>query len=259
MRRLEFGRAVFALTMVALGVSGLGQGDFAAIWQPVSTAVPGREALATLSNLGLIATGGGLLWRRGVVMAGGALLVWLLLWLLLVKGRGIWLAPAAAVSWESGGETAILAAGVWALYATSAGGFRHLEIAGGASGLRVARVVCGLALIAFGLAHLAYIEETSALVPAWLPSPAAWVYLTGATYIAAGAAMVIGRMARLAATLAAVQIGLFTLLVWGPTAAAGTADSSQWNETILSWALTAAAWAVADSYRGEPWLAFGMP
>jgi hypothetical protein len=69
--------------------------------------------------------------------------------------------------------------------------------------------------------------------------------------------MVIGILARLAATLAAVQIGLFTLLVWVPAVAAGQADSSQWNETMLSWALTASDWVMADSYRGRPWLAFG--
>jgi uncharacterized membrane protein len=257
MRRTEFGHAVFALTMIALGVLGLGQGDFAAIWQPVPKTLPGREALAVMSNLGLMATGSFLLWRRGAAMAGAALLVWFLLWLLLVKGRGIWLAPGAAVSWESAGETAVLVAGAWTLYATASGGAPHFGIAGGGSGLRIAQSICGLALIAFGVAHLAYVDETSVLVPAWLSSPARWVYLTGATYIAAGAAMVIGVMARLAATLAAMQIGLFTLLVWVPAVATGAADSSQWNETILSWALTAGAWAVADSYRGGPWLPIG--
>ena len=222
-------------------MSGLLQGDFAAIWQPVPKALPAREALAVFCALIALATGLGLLWERSAALAARVLLGWLLLWLLLCKGRIVWLAPAQMASWESAGETAVLIAAAGMLCASD-------------RAMRLARVVYGVALIAFGLAHLAYVQETAALVPSWLPSPAAWVYVTGGTYSAAGVAVLAGRLARLAATLAAVQIGLFTLLVWLPAIASGTSDAGQWSEAVLSWTLTAAAWVVADSYRGLPWL-----
>ena len=107
------GHALFAVTMIAFGVLGLVQGNFAPIWQGVPKGFAARTALVYLCAFVSLACGTGLLWPRIRASAARVLFVYLLLWMLLFKVPFIVRGPTVEVNYQSCGETAVLVAAAW--------------------------------------------------------------------------------------------------------------------------------------------------
>jgi uncharacterized membrane protein len=249
------GRAALALVLIGLGARGLWTGEFAGPWQriPIDN-LPGYAAWAYATAAVELATGLGLLWRRTAPAASWALVIFTGLWAVLLKLPAVVAVPVMEATWLGLGEITVIVAAAWLLFLARA------QAKDGAAkgppawrpGVVAARTLYALSLPAVGLSHFFYLPETVAFVPAWLPYPAFWAYLTGAGDIAAGLAVLLGILPRLAANLEAAMLMAITLLVWLPGAIAAPGDASL-TPLLMSAAIACGAWVVADSYRALPW------
>ena len=253
MRIKSPGHVVFAVAMIILGILGLIKHNFAPIWQPVPKSVPAQTVLVYLCALIPLVCGVGLLLRATAAVASRVLLIYSLLWLLLLKVPYT-IKERTIDYWFSACEIAVMVAGAWVLYTWLASDWdrKHLGFMSGKTGLRMARILYGLALIPFGIAHFLYIERTASMVPHYLPWHVGWAYFTGGAFIAAGIAIIIGVYARMAATLSVLEISVFIVLVWIPIIMKKPGPFD-WVEFEVSCELAAAAWVVAESYRGSRW------
>jgi uncharacterized membrane protein len=243
---------LFAVGMMGLGILALIHGDFALVWQPVAAWVPGRTALAYASGILMLLGGIGLLLQFTAAWSIRILFPYLILWMLL-KVPALVVAPGMEAVWLGIGELAVLLAGGWALFAQLSnlreGSF--WTFATGASGIRIARILFAISLIPIGLSHLVYTKETAALVPAWLGFQIFWARLTGVGQIACGIGVLLSIYPRIAATVEATMLSLFTLLVWVPAILAAPKTRLPWTAFFISWAIAAAAWAVAGNIAAK--------
>lgn len=241
-------RVLFAVAMIALGITGLVNGDFALVWQHVPAHVPGRTALAYACALIEVAFGAGLLLPRTLALTSRVLFPYMLIWLLLLAVPGVIHAPLDAGSWGSVGEIAIITAGAWCFFAT------------GAKGIQAARWLLIVALPMIGVEVIVdALQAGNQVMQPWLqwwPSPVGWACLTGVGSIATCLALLFGVWPRLAATIEAAMLGLIAIAYWAPALHTGRTATTAF---IISFLIAAGVWVVADTYRRVPWFATGQP
>lgn len=236
MRSRQLAQVTFAAGMIGLGIVGLAYGDFMGEWKFASDWIPGRPTLEHASAVVMLLCGVGLLVKRAEVAAARVLVTYWAVLVVILKIPTIVDGPRVEVAWQSLSELIV--------FLTAA-----IVLAGaGKRAMRIAQLTFGAALIPFGLSHFFYLKMTAPLIPKWIPHHTAWAYLTGAAHLAAGAGILAGIYARLAATMEAAMLAAFTALVWVPMVIAKPSQGV-WSEFVASWAMSAGAWVVATSFE----------
>ena len=254
MRVTTWAHILFAVGMAGLGVLSLLSGDFAMNWQPVPMWVAGRSYLAYASGALLLAAGLGMLMKRTSPASSLVLAVYVSLWLLVLQLPRVVANPVNEGVWLGFCENTLLVAGSWTLHLGPAlrEGRLRLDFAPGDIPLRVARYAFAGALPIIGLSHFVYVTTTASMTPAWLPDRMAIAYFTGSCHIAAGICILLSILPRLAATMEAIMLSMFVLLLHVPGVASAPGSRLQWTMLFVATALTACAWAVAGSLLEAP-------
>lgn len=253
-----FARVLFAIASASLAVLSLAYGDFAPGGQTLPAWIPWREAWIHGSAIVVLAASVGLCFPRAASMSALTVGAYQALWA-LTAAPGILSGPLSIGAWYPFCEAVTGLVGAWILYAMLRWppGDSQPSIAAHRI-LRAAQVLFGLCCVFYGVSHFAYADYTASMVPGWLPGRLGLAYLTGLAHLGAGIGIVVGILAPLAATLEAVMMSLFGLLVWVPTLFAQSPPKwamppqNRWSELVVTLVLAASAWIVATSLRNRP-------
>jgi uncharacterized membrane protein len=246
-------RILFASGMIAMGIAGLRFGSIMGMLQEIPAWVPARTSIPYAACVLMLAGGIGLVFERSATLAARVLLVYSAAWVVLLSLPTAFREPLVVNSWASMAHITLFVAAAWILAASlpSSPGGSMWSVAGGARGIRFAQILFGLSLPPLGLAHFAYFELTAPIIPAWIPFHTFWAYFTGAAMIVAGFAVLASILPRLAATLQAVMLAGFTVLVWPPAIAVAPTAARPWTALAISWACAVSAWVVAGSFSSS--------
>ena len=243
---VDLGRYAYGVAAIVLGVSGLAFHDFATAWQPIQALgnnVPNRTLLAEIFAAGELLGGIGILWsptiRISAVVLGCFYCISALFWMPRIIDFSYIFA-----TWAGFLQAFALVPPAAILYASTAP-FNALWAA------RLARFGCtlfGLCVLSFGGNHLSNISGTASMVPAWIPpGQTFWATVTGCAFILAGAAILSGMLAVLAARLLAAMLAVFGLVIWLPRLFEYPQFHTAWGGNAINLGIAAAAWIVAES------------
>lgn len=259
MRSIAVGRGLIAVSAASAAAFSLAYGDFAPGGISLPAWIPWPHACLVATALLVLAAGAGLCLPR-TAPAGALIVVAYQAACTAIPLPGVLSNLLSFGTWYPVCEGLSALVGTWILYDLLRSTPASPEAPPAARGsVRAAQILFGLTCIFYGASHFAYADYTAGMVPAWLPGRLGLAYLTGLGHVAAGIGLVVGILPRLAATLEAIMMSLFGLLVWvpsffaQPTPAWAGPPHNQWSELVVNFVLAAPAWVVAISLENRPW------
>jgi uncharacterized membrane protein YphA (DoxX/SURF4 family) len=245
---LTAGRILLGLPILAFGIQYLAYGRLVGGLAPMPEWIGGGRILAYLMGLLLIVLGGMIVANVRVWLA-STVLGWMFVLAsclhltraheALTNGtaRTHWLEPLAL------GCAAWVLAGAYSAAQKSNALKRWMPLIG--------RVLFAVTLLVFGWQHYLYVTFLVALIPAWLPFHAYWIYFTGLAFVAAGLAILLRIADYLAGLFLAAMFVVYLLVLHIPRIAQHPGNGDEWSSGFVALAFCGASLLIAaTSGRG---------
>ena len=250
----HIGRIVFAIGIAAFGGQYLLHGHYLGGLPPVPPWAPGGSAGAYLVGVFLIVAAVAIAaqWNARLFAALlGALFLFCVVFLhlqhfsdVIHKGndRTRALEPLA------------LAAAAFVLAGTFSSGSAKSSVLHSATEIasKLGRFVFAFTLVIFGWQHFEYAAYLATLVPAWLPAHLAWIYFTGAGFIAAGLSIALKILGRLAATALGMMFFLWVVILHAPRVYASLHNADEWSSLFVALAMAGSSFLLASTLPNRP-------
>lgn len=259
MRKLAaVGRIFIAVAMIAFGIQHFIYLDFVTrVFPKLPAWIPGHPALACIFGAFLFIAGVAILTGKearttalllgGVILLSFALLHLPLLLANLANG-GVWTNSGKGLALAG---ASFLVAGSIPVEFTGRAGFRAMVANALDRFIPLSRFFLAFFLILGGVLHFVYSEFVATLVPAWIPGHLFWTYFAGVALIAGGIGIILPWTTRLAASLTAIMIFLWVVLLHIPRAVASSYNANETTAVFEALAMTGAALLIAINPIGK--------
>ncbi len=244
---------VYGMASAAAGVMDFIWGDFDASHQPIQAFgdhIPGREILAYITAVWMIAGGMAILWRRsaraGAVALASIYFVFAVFWLprFYTAPHFLGFRIPVEIGVFAGFGTQLIAVAAGALVCASLA--TRKSSSSGPRTILFARWIFGLCSIAFGLAHLTGVKDNAVYVPRWMPLGGEfWTIVTGICFVLAGLAILSGILDVVAARLLALMLLVFSALTLVPMIFTFPHRHDVWGGNAYNLAAVGATWIFA--------------
>jgi uncharacterized membrane protein YphA (DoxX/SURF4 family) len=246
-----FGRVVFSLAIIALGVEHFVCAHVPGDAVPVIPWEPARPLWAYLTGGVLIAAGLAIAWGVKPRLAAIVLGVLFLAAAFLQQLPQAWRLPLDIAQRTVFLEPLALGSAAFTLAAQLPAERRHRASPALERVLLWGRYVFAASAVVFGVDHLLIPQFIASLIPPWFPGALFWAYFTGVALIAAGASIATGFLDRWAAASLGAMFLVWFLFLHIPRLSSPprSHDPDEWSSALIALGMCGASWLMVRPER----------